>query len=263
MENAGISYQKLRLAIGFLGLALPILVCAETQIVGKCHCLQDSISHYYYTAGNSFFVGILWGLGLVLLFYPTYKNDPKNEGPLTTIAGLCAIVVSVFPTTPLSHDSCSVMMCNSPWESTGIRTWIHFLSAGTMLLIFSYMSVFIFTKTNPSNQNRLGTYKNRWKNRRNWIYRITGIITFLSVVLITIFSVIEHNSWFPFTSKYTFWLEVSALVSFGISWIIKGKFAFTDEGDRSSMEQMKIFFTPKKIKHPKSDPSENPIQSKH
>ena len=101
MENAGISYQKLRLAIGFLGLALPILVCAETQIVGKCHCLQDSISHYYYTAGNSFFVGILWGLGLVLLFYPTYKNDPKDVS--ITECEKCAI--EVYPKEIIKSDT--------------------------------------------------------------------------------------------------------------------------------------------------------------
>ena len=65
-QNAGISYNKLRQAIGWLGILLPLLVYLETQFVGDCHYLQDSISHYYYTVSNSFFVGILWGLGSVL-----------------------------------------------------------------------------------------------------------------------------------------------------------------------------------------------------
>ena len=240
MENAGISYQKLRQSIGWLGILLPILVYAETAIVGNCNCLQDSISHYYYTVGNSFFVGILWGLGLVLLFYPTYKKDPKNEGLLTSIAGLCSIGVSLFPTTPHSSDSCSIFLGDSPWGESGIRPWIHYSCAATMLLIFAYMSVFIFTKTTKGND--LKEYQHRWKNRRNWIYRITGIITFLSVFLIGLFTVIDKNPDFPFTSKYTFWLEVSALLSFGIAWIVKGKFAFTDEGDISTIGKFRQFF---------------------
>ena len=117
MENAGISYKNLRQTIGWLGILLPLLVYLETKIFGQCACLQDSISHYYFTVSNSFFVGILWGLGLVLLFYPSYKNDPKNEGILTSIAGLCAIGVSLFPTTPHSTDSCAIFT----WSENNLR----------------------------------------------------------------------------------------------------------------------------------------------
>lgn len=236
-QNAGISYNKLRQAIGWLGILLPLLVYLETQFVGDCHYLQDSISHYYYTVSNSFFVGILWGLGLVLLFYPTYKTDPKNEGILTSIAGLCSICVSLFPTTQHSNNSCSIFMCCSPWSVAGIRPWIHYSCAATMLLIFAYMSAYIFTKTTKGNDLR--EPQHRWKNRRNKIYRLSGLFTFASVLTIGILTLLENFYGCHFYPKYTFWLEVTALVPFGIAWLVKGGFILTDDNEVSTLSYYK------------------------
>jgi hypothetical protein len=240
MENAGISYEKLRQTIGWLGILLPILVYVESVTIGNCHCLQDSISHYYYTVSNSFFVGILWGLGLVLLYYPSHPTDPKHEGVLTTIAGICSICVSLFPTTPYSSDSCALFA----WGESNWRAGIHFACAGIMLLIFSYMSIAIFTRTYPGND--LTGPENRWKRRRNRLYIVTGSLTLLSVFLIGVFGIVTHfNPDFPISPKYTFWLEVSALLSFGLAWIVKGGFIFTDAGEKSTVEKVKEIITSK------------------
>lgn len=234
MENTGISYKKLRQTIGWLGILLPLLVYLQTAIVGDCNCLQDSISHYYYTVSNAFFVGILWGLGLVLLFYPSYDNRPKSEGMLTSIAGICSICVSLFPTNPISNDSCAIFA----WSENNWRAGIHYASAGIMLWIFSYMSIKIFTKTFAGND--LSGPKNLWKRRRNRLYVVTGWITRLSIILIGVFTLLEHFFVeFSITPKYTFWLEVSALLAFGLAWIVKGGFMFTDEDEKSTIEQVK------------------------
>jgi hypothetical protein len=107
---ASISYRKLRQAIGWLGLLLPLLVVLVTKVFGDCDCLQDSISHYYYTIAGPVFVGVLWGLALVLIFYPTYDHDPRMDGILTTVSGVCAILIAMVPTNALSHDSCGLFV---------------------------------------------------------------------------------------------------------------------------------------------------------
>ncbi len=233
-ENAGISYRKLRQTIGWLGILLPLIVYLDALIIGDCHCLQDSISHYYYTVAGVWFVGIFWGLGLVLFFYPSYKNEPSHDGLLTSLAGICAILVSLIPTNPDSKDSCAMFaFCIS-----SLRNGIHYASAGAMLVIFSYMSICIFTKTAEGND--LTTPENKWKRRRNLIYIIAGWLTLSSIALIGLLTVIKHfvpN--FPIPSKSTYWLEVAALEPFGIAWLIKGGFALTDEGETSTMAKVK------------------------
>ncbi|MBI3235073.1 MAG: hypothetical protein HYZ42_13740, partial [Bacteroidetes bacterium] len=233
-QNASISYKKLRQTIGWLGISLPLLVYLDTIIVTDCQHLQDSISHYYYTSANSLFVGIFWGLGLVLFFYPAYKDEPSRDAMLTNFAGICAICVSLFPTNSNSHDSCA-LFC---WPISSVRAGIHYTSAALMLCIFSYMSIRIFTKTDPGND--LSLEKNKWKRRRNLIYIIAGWLTLASIATIGIITIIENkNPDFKITTKYTYWLEVAALLPFGIAWIIKGGFVLTDDDEISTLGKVK------------------------
>jgi hypothetical protein len=240
-ERASISYKQLRQTIGWLGISLPVILFLYTQFFGHCNGLQDSISHYYYTSANVLFVGIFWGLGLVLFFYPSYTNEPNNDAIITSLAGACALCVSLFPTNPNSSDSCAIFeLSNSP-----IRAGVHYVSAALMLGIFSYMSICIFTKTTIGND--LKSEANKWKRIRNKIYVIAGCLTILSVILIGVFTLLEANVQnFNISTKYTYWLEVTALLPFGIAWIIKGGFAFTDEDEISTIGKAKKLFVKQK-----------------
>lgn len=224
------SYRKIRQTIGALGLLLPLLVYLHTGIIWHCWQLQDSISHYYFTSGNVFFVGILSILGLVLLYYPAHKNEKKGDKWLTSFSGICAWAVAYIPTNSNSCDSCA--MFNIPCNKT--RQYIHLTCAGIMLFIFSYMSIKLFTRSNPLNYNIDNTMK--WKKIRNCIYITCGLITLLSIVAIFILMKLEdYLHPFPFTEKYVFWLEVSAIVPFGFAWLIKGGFLFTDDREISTV----------------------------
>jgi hypothetical protein len=237
MKDASISYSSLRHAIGILGIALPILIYYHCYTFCNWPHLQDSISHYYYTMGNVWFIGILWGLGLVLIFYPRYPGEPKIDAVLTTISGICAICVSLFPTNANSHDSCAVFQ----YRDSALRAGFHYLCAASMLLIFSYMSYFLFTKTHDGNDLSLET--NKWKRKRNRIYRWCGRITFLSVIAVGILALLEYlKIWTPTYTKTTYWFEVTALLPFGIAWLIKGDFLLTDEGKQSTVAKAVSMF---------------------
>lgn len=114
---------------------------------------------------------------------------------------------------------------------------IHFGAAAVMFLILAYFSYFVFTRTNSAASLKPG---NR-KDRRNAWYRALGLAILLAIVAIGVKSTVltwllspEHamavetwwNGW-----RLTFVFETIALGSFGLSWMIKGRFirAFEDE----------------------------------
>lgn len=257
---ADIKFKSLRHCIGLLGLALPSVIVLHLAIFGRCHHLQDSISHYYYTMSAPWFIGILWALGLVLIFYPTPDPNstpystctwricrlikPGYDGTLTAISGVFAICVATIPTNANSSDSCA-LFC---YEDSGIRAGIHYFSAATMLLIFSYMSICIFTRTNDPHWR-----ENKWKVWRNRVYTWSGVITFLSILTVGVLAILDAFTDIQVPAKSTYWLEVSALVPFGISWLVKGGFMLTNDGDPSTLEQARRVFSKNKPVKPEDD----------
>lgn len=252
-----IKFTKMRHCIGLLGLALPFVIVIQMRCIGGCCYLQDSISHYFYTVSAPWFVGILWGLGLVLIFYPTPepKDNPFSacswkickvfkphlDGTLTTIAGFCSIIVSLVPTNnSKSAEACPLFH----YEPNNLSAGIHYSSAASMLLIFSYMSICIFTRTNNVNWRA-----NKWKVKRNRVYITCGVLTFLSILTVAILAIYEACGGKVY-AKSTYFLEVTALVPFGISWLVKGGFILTDEEDPSTVAQVKSLVTKGKFIKP-------------
>ena len=77
------------------------------------------------------------------------------------------------------------------------------------------------------------------------IFVIDYILLFITLIIIivrytyNVFNFIEKKfPDIPLPPKYTFWFEVSALVAFGISWLVKGGFVMTDEGQDSTLKQV-------------------------
>src|SRR5690349_11377975 len=86
------SYLTLRKAIGILGILLPILVMAGgTSRYG----LQGSISAYYYTNMRDIFVAQLCMVGVFLY---TYRGFDRADDLLTSISGVLAVGIALFPT---------------------------------------------------------------------------------------------------------------------------------------------------------------------
>jgi hypothetical protein len=246
-DIAGIKFKSLRHCIGLLGLALPWLIRLVALIFDDCDCLQDSISHYYFTIAGPCFVGIMCGLGLSLAFYPTPNSPPDRiayspfggfrrelDGPFTTVSGVCAFLVALVPTDAFSNDECAIFH----FDANTLRTSIHYAAAATMLVLFSYMSICHFTRTHDKDWRQ-----KKWKARRNYTYLICGIFTFLSVATIGTLALLEHFAGTWVHPKTTYWLEVVALTPFGISWLVKGGFIMTDEKEPSTVKQLKTLVT--------------------
>ena len=220
------SQYRLRKLIGYLGILLPVIVFLTHQK------LLSSISHYYYTTASSFFIGILFAFGLILIAYKGYPLDQRktnreriSDKMLTTIAGIFIIIAVIIPTNcENSLDTlpfCGVDNYLFGHQSTALSL-VHLLGAGGFLFVLGYMCIKKFTRSNDPNSQK--------KHR---LYKICGYLVIGSVgllVCIFILETIVHknsgNEEFScnvYLHGYTFILETIAVWSFGIAWLVKGK----------------------------------------
>lgn len=195
-----------RQVIGYLGLALPILLVAVVRL--RPNAVSDewsssSISAYYWTGAVSLFVGLLAALSLFLLTYRGYANESnKYDRGAAIIAGIAAALVALFPTTPPNG-----MQPRVPWWSDGIQT-THFVAASTLFTMFAVFSLWLFRKTAPGETP---TASKRW---RNAIYLLCG----LGILASMAWAVVEQLS-----RRSLFLPESFALVFFATSWLVKGQ----------------------------------------
>lgn len=216
-----ISYLSLRKAIGWLGILLPVLLILVNRGIGHCDYFQNSISHFYYTNAGNVFVGILCSVGIFLLSYKGYTTTPEGKTDYrdriaTSLAGLFAIGVAMFPTNVANDITCNLLyLDDNTW-----RNATHYFCASSFFILLAYMSYYRFTisKHDPSQRSKK-------KKIRNKLYKICGIVIINCIVLIPAadFIVALENT------STTFWLEWIALVAFGTSWLVKGELMFSDD----------------------------------
>ena len=105
-ENEKETFRRIRKTIGWLGIGLPVTLVLLSIIPFFKTDVQNSISSYYYTNFRELFTGVLCAVSLFLIRYKGTKNPKilKNDGLLTNIAGIMALLVALFPTNP---DLCS------------------------------------------------------------------------------------------------------------------------------------------------------------
>jgi hypothetical protein len=209
-----ISYLTMRRLIGILGIALPIIVVFG-GFMQNGFVIQGSISGYYYTNMRDFFVGLLC---IVSIFLISYKGYEKIDNMVGNMSGLFALGMIFFPTAMFSGKIVKVGMF---LIDDNISEYIH-LTFGTLFyLALAYNSLFLFTKRQPG-------FLSREKKRRNFLYRVCGI-----VMLVTMICIIIYMLFFRDTAVAKIYpvliLESIGLFAFGISWLVKGNTFFRDQ----------------------------------
>lgn len=200
-----LSNHRDRQVIGYLGLALPVLLVLAEWV--RPNAVGDrwsgtSISAYYWTGAVSLFVGILAALSVYLLTYQGYANESQKWDRLTAIiAGVSAAVVALFPTSPPLGISAL------PWWSPWIGK-LHAIAAIALFSMFAVFSLWLFRKTTP------GEPPTADKKQRNAIYLLCGIVIVASMAWAVVAGLSDQS---------IFWPESFALVSFAFSWLTKGR----------------------------------------
>lgn len=204
-----ISYLSLRKAIGIIGITLPFVLVIGKNLL-QSSGLLGSMSSYYYSVMGDVFVGSFCAIGVFLLSYHGYEKKDDIAGK---IAGLSAIGLALFPTTPDIAASAQAIM---------IGKW-HLFFALIFSLTLVYFSLFLFRKTNPNKQST------DMKKIRNIIYAVCGIIIFVCIALMGFVLFFPGNPWVKQLQNPIFWLETSSVIAFGISWFVKGEAILKDE----------------------------------
>ena len=214
-----IHYNTVRNAIGWLGIGLPIVLLAGLIIIEGCD-IQDSISDYYHTIMRDIFVGILCA---VAFFFFTYKGYDIYDRVSTRIAAVFALGIAFFPTPAHLQESCVLTSYALPdWVG-----YVHFGSAICFFLTLTFISIFLFTKTNDEQETvaikRIFHTPDKRKKQNNLIYVICGLVMFICLIIIALFKLYLSPRGILADVDLIFWMEFIALFAFGISWVVKGE----------------------------------------
>ena len=213
-EADDLSTHRHRVIIGVLGAALPALV----GVVGWLRPVDptlavpmDSISAYYYSGAVAIFTGILACLTVYFVTYDGYNNaDRWKDRAAALTAAVGATCVALFPT------YAPTKLLELPWWSKGLAV-VHLLAAGALFGAFIFFALFLFPKTSRKTGNK-GDPLDADKRRRNLIYRACGVVMLVCVVWAGIRATFRQP---------IFWLEAIALEAFALSWLVKGRAAWT------------------------------------
>lgn len=218
--SRGITLRRL---VGISGVSLPVLLWFFLFVASGHLSPLYSISHYYFTRVCSIFVIIV---SLLAIFLLIYKGKQPIDFYISSLAGIFSLCLLLFPTGNISEicgdtnkDYSVTVLQKSTWREN-----FHYISAAIFLLSLASMSLFLFTKSNKTAKERTPQ-----KKIRNRIYITCGVIMILSVLVIFFggfMEMIPPQYYDPY--HITFWMETSAVESFGFAWLIKGEMFFKD-----------------------------------
>jgi hypothetical protein len=199
------SHLGVRKGIGFLGLALPIVLILGKLLLGGGG-MQGSISSYYYTVMRDYFVGTTCAMAV---FFVAYRYR-RQDNYLSNALALFSAGIALFPTTRAGVRSTT---------GQAVAGNIHLACATLFFLCLAYFSFFVFTRSDPQLR------PTPQKRRRNVVYRVCGvaIVGCLALVVVTDLSFTEQVK---DVLHPLFWLESIAVWAFSVSWLIKGEFLF-------------------------------------
>jgi hypothetical protein len=213
------TYLFFRRCLACVGFTFPFILVIGRWIYQGPGIL-DSISAYYYSVMNNFFVGVLCAIGSFLICYRYERKDDI----LGDIAGFFAIGVALFPTAP-------DVGATQPQMVIGV---FHYVFAVGFFVTSATFALWLFRKTDPTKD------PTPRKRLRNLIYLICGITIVACLVLIFIHRILPDNSWLQ-PLHPDFFLEFIALLAFGISWLVKADWILKDKKmEVSNVEVSKV-----------------------
>ncbi|MCC8360061.1 hypothetical protein [Salinimicrobium sediminilitoris] len=216
-NNDIFTYRRLRRAIGYLGIALPVLLVVFSFIPFFKTEVQPSISDYYYTNLRDIFTGTLGAVGLFMISYKGHWNKSllKNDQLLTNIAGIMAVGVALIPVTP--EFEVENILTLIPYDFSWLG-WFHYGFAALLFGSFALLAINVFTIGQNEPQDIPVSTINE-----NHIYRFCGIAIIILMILVPVSEMLKL---FRYS---TLILESLALFFFGAAWLIKGR-ALGDRG---------------------------------
>jgi len=230
-----IHLRTLRKAIGIVAVGLPFALAIGENLrdlllpnaaSANRAFVEGSISAYFHTGMREVFVGALCAIAVFLVCYKGYQ---RRDNIAAIIAGICALVVALFPTRERSREAVdtgippidsATLFSSANAPDPAFVSVVHFTSAVIFFATLAYMSLFLFTLTNKPNPTLQ-------KLRRNRVYRFCGITILVCIVVIAIGKLFLSDA--VSQTSYVFVFESIAVIFFGISWLTKAEVILADK----------------------------------
>ncbi|PZG02691.1 DUF998 domain-containing protein [Micromonospora deserti] len=198
--------RRLRLGIGVVGIALPIVLTAGNALLTGRVTLLDSISGFYHTGMRDVFVGGMCAIGVFLICYRYRRLDDA----LSTVAGVLAVAVALFPT---ATDAPAGTLT----ADDVIIGRVHQIAAAALFVLLAVFCLFRFPASEPSGAAR-------GRRVRNGIYYACGGLILSAITLAVASNALPEAT--RDTLKPLFWCEAVAVLAFGAAWLVKGEELF-------------------------------------
>jgi len=208
-----VSYLTLRRLIGWVGILMPFAIrLGDYWLEGVWS--SESISAYYYTRMRDVFTGTLIVTGALL---SCYRGPGTRDNVVTTIAGLAAVGIALLPIdpeySPITLARFRETLSAACYQNHGPLGY-HFYAVTIFFGLAAYLVYFRFPL--PS----VPTITPQ-KLQRNRVYRLCGVVMALSFVVI---AAVKYGS----KEGSIFWPETTAIVAFGVAWLVKGQTILKD-----------------------------------
>jgi hypothetical protein len=200
------SYLWLRLGIGLLGLALPIVLWLFDSFLSRNWQLRDSISGYYYSGARESLVGTLSAIAVFLVAHKVAEGNLDNI--LTIAAGVFAALVALCPTGRPSTDTPLSPLQRRLGESLIER--VHYTAAILFLACLGGMC-WMFGNVEGRRPRTPGKRSPEfWRGFHHGCSATIGLG--LALCLLSLLA-----DW-----PRLFWPEALCVWAFGLSWTMKG-----------------------------------------
>ena len=196
--------------MGIIAIVLPLAGVAANLIANSGWGPLTSISIYYHTDGRDIFVGSLFIVGSFLISYKGWYDERVagkfwlgNQSLLSTIAGVSAFCVALFPTECRHICRCKEVAC--------YISFVHGVASFVLFGILFVFSIYIFQYDEGCTTVA--------RKRRNIMYKISSIGFVIAAILVIAHFLLKEQ-W----SSFLFAAEATALLSFGWAWLVSAKY---------------------------------------
>ena len=187
--------QRLRFGVAAIGLLLPFALpfgnWIFVQLGHHTQIMPSSMSSSYYTSTRNIFVGGLCALGVFLI---GYRAKP-TEDVWTTVVGLFAIGVALFPTAPIT-----------PTDYQSTIGYVHLSCAGVLL---SGLAVFCITSFHHDSKAS--------PEPTNYAYLTAGVAILVFLLTAIIAGLTHWGDGWTVTPLYA--CEALSVWAFGAAWL--------------------------------------------
>ncbi|MCB1333585.1 MAG: hypothetical protein KDK26_08010 [Roseivivax sp.] len=213
-EEMVMSYTRVRMALGILGLSLPVFLLIGGWFDRPDPGIAPTISDFYHTTYRDIFVGTLCAIGVFLISYRGYRREPGewiDDDWLATTAGVASFGLALMPTeTPAG----TVETFTQRIFGVDLTPVLHYSCA----LVF-FLSIALFCLVKFARTARPG---------RRRIYQFCGWLILAMLILTAVAAYFKRvvggpGAEFVLANKLIFWFEAIGIWAFGLAWLVKSR----------------------------------------